>query len=79
MAKLNKTKRYTGDLEDDEVQMEADNNHLEHERACPALEDQYTLEDLEREEEEIKELENRKRMLEDRVSGMERDLGGLLR
>ena len=79
MAKLNKTKRYTGDLEDDDVQMEADNNHLEHERACPPLKDQYTLEDLEREEEEIKELENRKRMLEDRVSGMERDLGGLLR
>ena len=31
------------------------------------------------EEEEIKELERKKRGLEDRVSGMERDLGGLLR
>ncbi|KAL8703880.1 MAG: hypothetical protein Q9201_002931 [Fulgogasparrea decipioides] len=35
--------------------------------------------DLEREEQEIRELERKKRTLEDRVSGMERDLGGLLR
>ena len=38
-----------------------------------------TKEDLEREEEEIKELERKKRGLEDRVTGMERDLGGLMR
>lgn len=31
------------------------------------------------EEEEMRELERRKRELEDRVSGMERDLGGLMR
>lgn len=31
------------------------------------------------EEDEIRELERKKRELEDRVSGMERDLGGLLR
>ena len=31
------------------------------------------------EEEEIRELERKKRELEERVSGMERDLGGLLR
>ncbi|KAL8788456.1 MAG: hypothetical protein Q9213_001679 [Squamulea squamosa] len=35
--------------------------------------------DLEREEQEIRELERKKRALEDRVNGMERDLGGLLR
>ncbi|KAL8713975.1 MAG: hypothetical protein Q9220_002121 [cf. Caloplaca sp. 1 TL-2023] len=35
--------------------------------------------DLEREEREIRELEKKKQALEDRVSGMERDLGGLLR
>ncbi|KAL8774963.1 MAG: hypothetical protein Q9209_000442 [Squamulea sp. 1 TL-2023] len=35
--------------------------------------------DLEREEQEIRELERKKRTLEDRVNGMERDLGGLLR
>ena len=38
-----------------------------------------TKEDLEREEEEIRELERKKRGLEDRVTGMERDLGGLMR
>lgn len=38
-----------------------------------------TEEDLRREDEEIRELEKKKRSLEDRVSGMERDLGGLLR
>ncbi|KAG9234224.1 DASH complex subunit Spc34 [Amylocarpus encephaloides] len=40
---------------------------------------QVTDDDLRREEEEIRELERKKRELEDRVSGMERDLGGLLR
>ena len=38
-----------------------------------------TPDDLEKEEQEIRELERKKRALEDRVSGMERDLGGLLR
>lgn len=38
-----------------------------------------TKEDLEREEAEIQELERKKKTLEDRVTGMERDLGGLLR
>ncbi|EMC95518.1 hypothetical protein BAUCODRAFT_122834 [Baudoinia panamericana UAMH 10762] len=35
--------------------------------------------DLEREEEEVRELERKKKALEDRVTGMERDLGGLIR
>ena len=35
--------------------------------------------DLEREMEEIRELEARKKRLEDRVNGMDEDLGGLLR
>nr|OQO30128.1 hypothetical protein B0A51_02868 [Rachicladosporium sp. CCFEE 5018] len=38
-----------------------------------------TKEDLEREEEEVMELERKKRGLEERVTGMERDLGGLMR
>ncbi|RVX75402.1 hypothetical protein B0A52_00755 [Exophiala mesophila] len=37
----------------------------------------FTPEDILAEEEEIKELEARKKALENRVSGMERDLGGL--
>jgi ABC-type oligopeptide transport system ATPase subunit len=36
-------------------------------------------EDLEREEAEIRELEQKKRSLEERVNGMEKDLGGLMR
>jgi len=38
-----------------------------------------TIEDLRREEEEVKELERNKRGLEERVTGMEKDLGGLMR
>jgi hypothetical protein len=37
----------------------------------------FTIEDLQAEEEEIRELEARKKTLEDRISGIERDLGGL--
>ena len=40
---------------------------------------QVTDEDIERELEEIRELEQRKQALEDRVTGMSRDLGGLMR
>jgi hypothetical protein len=42
----------------------------------PALES-YQPEDFEREEAELKELEIQKLSLEDRVSGIDRDLGGL--
>lgn len=38
-----------------------------------------TDEDIARELEEIRKLERKKRALEERVSGMERDLGGLMR
>ena len=38
-----------------------------------------SIEDLKKEEEEIKDLERKKQSLEDRVSGMEKDLGGLMR
>ena len=38
-----------------------------------------TKEDLEREETEIRELEQKKKSLEERVTDMERDLGGLMR
>lgn len=39
---------------------------------------EVTDEDIERELAEIRELERKKRTLEDRVTGMERDLGGLM-
>lgn len=40
---------------------------------------QYTEQDFQMEEDEIRELEAKKKELEDRVAGMERDLGGLLK
>lgn len=40
---------------------------------------QTSAHDFRAEQEEIQELEKKKRALEDRVAGMERDLGGLLR
>lgn len=40
---------------------------------------QYTEQDFQTEEDEIRELEAKKKVLEDRVSDMERDLGGLLK
>ncbi len=40
---------------------------------------QTNAHDFQLEQEEIQELEKKKRALEDRVAGMERDLGGLLR
>ena len=62
---------------------EAQDEHEEEEVPPKALaiteEPEVTADDLRREEEEIRELEKKKRGLEDRVSGMERDLGGLLR
>lgn len=39
---------------------------------------EVTDNDIQRELEEIRYLERRKRTLEDRVTGMERDLGGLM-
>lgn len=58
---------------DDVGSEEVDNN--ENENAAIPL----TTEDLEQEEVEIRELEKKKKGLEDRVTGMERDLGGLMR
>jgi len=74
LAKINRNKDGDGDFEDDDEDTDygtiiADGPHEMH----------ITVEDLRREDEEIRELERKKRTLEDRVSGMERDLGGLLR
>lgn len=41
--------------------------------------DSYTAEDFSNEEDEMRELEEKRRMLEDRVTGMQKDLGGLRR
>jgi hypothetical protein len=64
-----------GDYDDDEDIVETEDQ--------PVDEGQYvapmTQEDMMGEEEEIRELESKKRSLEARVTGMERDLGGLMR
>ena len=69
LAKL-KMKDDVGDEEED-----VDDEDTQH----PPPESHVTKEDLQSELEESEELEKKKQMLEERVSGMERDLGGLLR
>lgn len=70
LERMNRPEEWEGNTEDDDE--DADDDELSEEVAV-------TEEDLIREEEEIKELERKKKELEERVSGMERDLGGLLR
>lgn len=69
LSKLNKPRDYgsDGDGEDDAGVPDA-----------PVFED-FTVEDMRREEEEIAELEKKKKALEDRVSGMEKDISGVMR
>lgn len=67
LNKLNKHSDYVQDTyEDENVPNES-------------FEMMATEQDLDMEEQEIRELEAKKRALEERVSGMEKDLGGLLR
>lgn len=66
----------TSDYEDEDEDMMEAEAYVEGEEDFVAP---MTKEDLMREEEEIRELERKKRGLEDRVTGMERDLGGLMR
>ncbi|KAL2045746.1 hypothetical protein N7G274_002177 [Stereocaulon virgatum] len=71
LARMNKQKDDNEDDEDfEDESVDECNGHDEF---------RVTEEDLRREDDEIRELEKKKRTLEDRVSGMERDLGGLLR
>ncbi|KAI9801681.1 MAG: hypothetical protein M1833_002363 [Piccolia ochrophora] len=74
LERLNRPRDYDGeDDEDDNNELLNGDNDVEEEVT------NVTEEDLRQEEEEIKELERKRRTLEDRVSGMERDLGGLMR
>jgi len=75
LAKMNRNEDGNGDYDDDD-----ENLHDGTMDDVDGPQGMYvTEEDLRREDEEIRELEKKKRALEDRVSGMERDLGGLLR
>lgn len=62
------------DNEADEIALRETTNSDLHQTDHP-----LTEEELKREEEACNELERKKRSLEERVNGMERDLGGLLR
>ncbi|CAF9907112.1 hypothetical protein IMSHALPRED_005442 [Imshaugia aleurites] len=76
LAKINKHKDGDEDFDDadDEALDDDDMTTVE----GPG-EIHVTEEDIRREDYEIRELEKKKRQLEDRVKGMERDLGGLMR
>lgn len=69
LSKLNKPRDYGSDNDGD-----ADTVVPE----APVFED-FTEEDMRLEEEEIQELERKKKALEDRVSGMEKDISGVMR
>ncbi len=70
LRSMNRPTSYVTNDEDDE---------MEHRKALHVERLPLTQQELKREEEGIKELELKKRSLEERVSGMEKDLGGLLR
>lgn len=70
LERMNRQGDWDGDSPDEEVAEEGDEG---------ADDTVITDELLRQEEEEIMELERKKKELEERVSGMERDLGGLLR
>lgn len=72
LERMNRQGDWDGDSPDEEVVDEE-------EEEGDAEEGVITDELLRQEEEEILELERKKRELEERVSGMERDLGGLMR
>lgn len=72
LERMNKSQDFGSEYEDDE--------DVEGVHATTNVDDNnITAEDLQRQKDEILELEHKKRILEERVSGMERDLGGLLR
>lgn len=75
LAKMNRDKDGNGDFDDDDEDL--DDGTTDDVNGPQGM--HVTDADLRREDEEIRELEKKKRTLEDRVSGMERDLGGLLR
>ncbi|KAI9736028.1 MAG: hypothetical protein M1834_001494 [Cirrosporium novae-zelandiae] len=66
---------YRSQEHDSDQDMDPDNVSREEEEVV----EEFTKEDIMREEEEIRELEKKKASLQERVSGMERDLGGLMR
>ena len=75
LEKMNHPKKYDGNCE----KMKHIENVSDLERTTTPRQARITIEDVKREEQAIRLLEENKRYLEDRVTGIERDLGGLLR
>ncbi|KAI9723642.1 MAG: hypothetical protein M1812_000942 [Candelaria pacifica] len=75
LERMNRPRHFGGEEEEDDP----DDDEINITPVATGGGVEVTEEDLRREQEEIQELEKKKRGLEDRVSGMERDLGGLLR
>lgn len=75
LGKMNRSSGLTFDDEDvDEITMRDVSSNDAQSSDIP-----ITEEELRRDEETCAELEQKKRTLEDRVSGMDKDLGGLMR
>lgn len=72
LARMNRLKDGAQDKDD----LDVPDRHI---APVAGIQRRVTQEDLEKEAEEIQELEKRKLTLEHRVSGMEKDLGELLR
>ncbi|CZT14107.1 uncharacterized protein RCC_00082 [Ramularia collo-cygni] len=68
-------RRGYGDVEDEDEKDEGDHGEPMQEDAFVGM----SADDMEAEEKEIRELEAKKKALEERVAGMEKDLGGLMR
>lgn len=69
LGKLTRSRNYGSDYEGEDDAVVED---------APAVEE-FSVEDMQREEEEIRELERKKRGLEERVSNMEKDISGVTR
>jgi hypothetical protein len=68
LSRLNRSRNYGSDYDGEEVVEEE-----------PVTMEEFTEEDMRLEEEEIMELERKKRRLEERVSAMEKDINGVMR
>ena len=75
LAQMNKWQSSNSGYDDDNHDESEENTFPQSAYEQP----QFTAADLAREEGEIRELEKKKRLLEERVSSMDRDLGGLMR
>lgn len=68
LSRMNRSRDYGSDYDGEEVVEEE-----------PMASSEFTEEDMRLEEEEIMELERKKRSLEERVSAMEKDIHGVMR